>query len=317
VSTFGHVMTAMVTPFDPDGKVAHGRAAELASRLLSEGSDSLLVAGTTGESPTLSHDEKLALFQTVKKAAGAHPVVAGTGTNDTAASVALTREAEECGVDGILVVNPYYNKPPQEGLYRHFRAVAEATRLPVIIYNIPGRTGVNLDVATLARLAELPNVVAVKEASGNLDQVSDTARTVGAGFGALAKRPVVSGRGGAGEGGPAERFAIYSGDDSLTLPMLSVGAFGVISVVSHVAGPQVQEMVSAFHRGDTGRAAALHARLFPLFKGLFMTTNPIPVKAALKLKGFDPGPLRLPLVEATPEQVGRIRQLMEEVGVLS
>lgn len=314
MSTFGHVMTAMVTPFDADGKVAYEKAAELAKLLLSEGSDSLLVAGTTGESPTLTHDEKLELFRCVKKAAGSATVFAGTGSNDTSATVALTREAESCGVDGILVVNPYYNKPPQEGLYRHFRAVAEATRLPVIVYNIPGRTAVNLEVATLKRLAELPNVVAVKEASGNLDQVSETARAVGAANGALARTLTAAGP---REAAPERGFDIYSGDDSLTLPMLSVGAVGVISVVSHVAGKEIKQMISSFLSGDVARAAQLHARLFPLFKGLFMTTNPIPVKAALKLKGFDPGGLRLPLVSATPEQVDKIRALMQEVGILS
>ena len=309
MSTFGHVVTAMVTPFDPQGRVDLEQAAALAQRLLSEGTDTLLVAGTTGESPTLTHDEKLSLFRAVKKAAGKAPVMAGTGSNDTAASVALTREAEACGVDGILVVNPYYNKPPQEGLYRHFRAVAEATRLPVMLYNIPGRTGVNLEVSTLARLSDLPNVIAVKEASGNLDQVSETARVVGAAHGALH------------DGSPVARrprdFQIYSGDDSLTLPMLSVGAVGVVSVVSHVAGREIADMIAAWHRGDTRRAAALHARLLPVFKGLFMTTNPIPVKAALKLKGFDAGGLRLPLVEASQTQIDAIRSLLEEAGLLS
>lgn len=309
MNTFGPVMTAMVTPFDAHGRVDLEKAAELATRLLAEGTDTIVVAGTTGESPTLTHDEKLSLFRAVKAAVGKAPVVAGTGSNDTQASVALTREAEECGVDGILAVNPYYNKPPQEGLYRHFRAMAEATRLPVIVYNIPGRTGVNLDVATLARLAELPNIAAVKEASGNLDQVSETARVVGAAYGA-----------GKSAGARARRpddFAIYSGDDSLILPMLSVGGYGVVSVVAHVAGREIREMIEAFHAGDVGRAAALHARLLPLFKGLFLTTNPIPVKAALKLKGFDAGGLRLPLVEATPAQIDAIRAVMLEAGVLS
>lgn len=303
MNTFGHVMTAMVTPFDEKCRVDYGKAADLARLLLREGTDSLLVCGTTGESPTLKHDEKLELFRTIKKAAGAAPVVAGTGTNDTEASVAFTREAEAAGVDGILLVNPYYNKPPQEGLYRHFRAIAEATKLPVIVYNIPGRTGVNLDVPTLKRLAELPNVVAVKEASGNLDQVSETVRTVGAAHGVWTASP-------------SDRFGVYSGDDSLTLPMLSVGAIGVVSVVSHVAGPQIKEMITSFHSGDVARAAALHARLFPLFKGFFQTTNPILIKAGLRLRGFDVGPLRLPLLEATSEQIEKLRGLMEDAGVL-
>lgn len=317
MGAFGHVMTAMVTPFDADGQVDFTKVVELTDFLISEGSESLLVCGTTGESPTLTNNEKAKLFATVKEAAkGRVPVVAGTGTNNTATSITMTRAAVDAGVDAVLVVNPYYNKPPQEGLYRHFRAVAEATTLPVIIYNIQGRTAVNLETATLARLAELPNVVAVKEASGNLDQVSDVARTIGAADGVLAKKPVLVGASAAPE--PAPRpFWIYSGDDSLTLPMLAVGATGVISVASHVAGPQIRDMITAFIEGDAPRAAATHARLYGLFKGLFVTTNPILVKAALKLRGIDVGGLRLPLVEATAEQIERLGTAMREAGILS
>jgi len=319
VGDYGHVMTAMVTPFDADGQVDYSKVVELTDFLIAEGSDSLLVCGTTGESPTLTNNEKAKLFKTVKEAAkGRVPVVAGTGTNNTATSVTMSKAAHENGADALLLVNPYYNKPPQEGLYRHFRTVAEATPLPVIIYNIPGRTGVNLETATLKRLAELPNVVAVKEASGSVDQVSEIARAIGAADSVLEKAGQLVAAGSPRAAGPeeaAKRFWIYSGDDSLTLPFLSVGATGVISVASHVAGKQIREMVTAFIGGDPARAAALHARLLPLFKGLFVTTNPILTKAALKLRGLDPGGLRLPLVDATEEQVEKLKAVMREAQI--
>ena len=244
------------------------------------------------------------------------PSSRATGGNDTASTVALTREAEACGVDGILVVSPYYNKPPQEGLYVHFKAVAVATKLPVIIYNIPGRTAVNLEVPTLARLAALPNVVGVKEASGSLDQVSETVRVVGGTGGILGRTPAAPGPS-AGGAAPEKPFWVYSGDDSLTLPMLAVGAAGVVSVASHVVGRDMNRMVRAFLEGHASEAAAIHRRLFPLLKGLFATTSPIPVKAALKLRGMDVGGLRSPLVEATAAQVETLRQLMLSVGALS
>ena len=298
------LMTAMVTPFDKDGAVDLARVGDLVEHLLAEGTDGLLVCGTTGESPTLSSEEKLALFRVVLQVArGRAPVIAGVGSNNTAGTVALARRAADLGVDALLVVNPYYNKPPQEGLYQHFRAVAEATPLPNILYNIPGRTAVNLEVSTLTRLAALPNVVAVKEASGNLDQVSETLRGVGGAGGVLDPE--------------GTRFAVYSGDDSLTLPMLSVGACGVVSVASHVVGRPLHDMIRAFQAGDVGRAAALHRRLLPLFRGLFATTNPILVKAALRLRGLDVGGLRLPLVEASEEQVERLHLIMRECQALA
>lgn len=302
-------MTAMVTPFDGDLRVDYKAVGRLTDFLIAEGSESLLVCGTTGEAPTLTHDEKLGLFrEVVRAAAGRVPVLAGTGGNDTASTVTLTREAETCGVDGILVVSPYYNKPPQEGLFVHFKAVAEATRLPVIIYNIPGRTAVNLEVATLARLAELPNVVGVKEASGSMDQVSETVRVVGASGGVLGRPPASPDR---------KAFWVFSGDDSLTLPMLAVGATGVVSVASHVVGRDMNRMVKAFLEGQTTEAASIHRRLLPLLKGLFVTTSPIPIKAALKLRGLDTGGLRSPLVPATETQIETLRQIMLKVGALS
>jgi len=293
---FGHVITAMVTPFDEGLNVDYARAAALARRLVEEGSDALVVAGTTGESPTLSDEEKVRLFRTVKEAVGGKAkVIAGTGTYDTRHSVHLSKEAEEAGADGLLLVVPYYNKPSQEGLYRHFRAIAEETRLPVILYNIPGRTGVNMLPETVARLAEVPNIVGIKEASGNLDQVSEIRRRT-----------------------PRE-FLIYSGDDSLTLPILAVGGIGVISVASHLVGRQIQEMIRSFLGGDVQKALDLHLRLLPLFKAMFVTTNPAPVKAALALAGFPVGGLRPPLVEVTEKEreviSGALRELaLVEVG---
>lgn len=289
---FGRVITAMVTPMDRDLAVDYVRAAALAKRLVETGSDGLVVCGTTGESPTLTDEEKVRLFRTVREAVESRAaVIAGTGTYDTAHSIHLTREAERAGCDGVLLVNPYYNKPSQEGLYRHFKAVAESTRLPVMLYNIQGRTSVNCDPATVARLAEVPNIVAIKEASGSLDQMSQIRKLT-----------------------PPE-FLMYSGDDSLTLPLLAVGGAGVVSVASHLAGREIQEMIEAFFAGDVRRATAMHLRLWPLFKVLFITTNPVPVKAALGLAGFDVGGLRLPLVEATPKERDQIASVLKELAL--
>ncbi len=315
MSQFGSVMTAMVTPFDKDLNIDFRKVDELVDYLISEGSDSLLVCGTTGESPTLSSDEKLQLFRAVKQAArGRVPIIGGTGSYNTANSINFTKTAQVAGIDAVLLVNPYYNKPPQEGLYRHFKAIASATTLPVMVYNIPGRTGVNLEPATLARLVELPNVVAVKEASGNLDQVSEIIATIGVSDGVMTRAMAATGRAAVSGNGQHKTFNVYSGDDSLTLPMLSLGARGVVSVASHVVGPDLRRMVNAFLEDHPGQAADLHRKLFPIFKGLFMTTSPIPVKAALKLRGIDCGGLRPPLVEATPEQIDRLRQLLDLVG---
>lgn len=289
---WGRVITAMVTPFDSKLDVDFGQAAKLARRLVESGSDAVLVGGTTGESPTLTENEKVKLIEAVLDAVGDRaPVLAGTGNYSTASSVAMTKKAEALGVDGIMLVAPYYNKPPQSGLIEHFRTVAAATRLPVMIYNVPGRTSVNIAPETMGRMAEVENIVALKEAGGSADQAAEMVRAV---------------RG---------KVRVYSGDDSLTLPMMAVGAYGVVSVASHVAGPQVAEMVRAFAEGRAARATELHQKLLPIFKGLFLTTNPIPVKAALRLQGCDVGGLRLPLVEATPDQVTAIRKAMVEAGV--
>jgi 4-hydroxy-tetrahydrodipicolinate synthase len=290
--TWGRVITAMVTPLDGRLAVDFGQAVKLARRLVENGTDSILVGGTTGESPTLTDNEKIHLIEAVIDAVGDKvPVLAGTGSNSTAASVALTRKAEAVGAAGVMLVSPYYNKPPQAGLIEHFRTIAAKTRLPVMVYNVPGRTAVNITPETMASLSEIDNIVALKEAAGSADQAAEMVRAVGG------------------------RVTVYSGDDSLTLPMMAVGAQGVVSVVSHVAGREIAEMIAAFVGGDVARAATLHIRLLPLFKGLFLTTNPIPVKAALRLQGFDTGGLRLPLVEATPKEIDAVRRAMVEAGV--
>lgn len=291
---FGYVLTAMITPFTPEGTVNYDVAAKLALHLSEHGTDTLVICGTTGESPTLSWEEEYELFQVVQKAvAGRARVMAGTGSNSTQEAIAATTKAAELGLDGALLVVPYYNKPPQEGLYQHFRAIAAAVPgFPLMLYNVPGRTAQNLQPETIARLAELPNIVAVKEASGNLDQASQIRRLT-----------------------PAD-FAIYSGDDSLTLPLLAVGGQGVVSVASHLVGDQLQQMVQAFLEGQPQLATRLHLKLLPLFKALFLTTNPIPIKAALALQGWQVGEPRLPL-NAAPEEIRHtLRSLLQTLGLL-
>lgn len=284
----------MITPFDSDLNLNIPAARKLAKYLVEHGSDGLVVSGTTGESPTLSKEEKNDLFRAVvDEVGGKAVVVAGTGSYSTADSIALTEAASKIGVDAIMLVCPYYNKPSQEGLYRHFRAVAESTHLPVMLYNIPGRTGVNVLPGTVARLAEdVPNIVAIKEAAGSTDQATELCQIL------------------------PERFAVYSGDDSLTLPLLSIGGRGVVSVVSHLVGEQMQEMINAFGSGNTSLAASLHRKLFPLMKGLFMDTNPVPVKAALNYLGFAVGGTRPPLVGLSEEKEGRLKDLLREAKLL-
>ena len=269
----------MVTPFAADGSVDLDLAARLAVHLVEQGSDGLVLCGTTGESPTLSWQEQHEIFVAVKGAVGGRaPLLAGSGSNCTAEAVEATREAASLGADGALVVVPYYNKPPQDGLEAHFRAVAQAApELPLMLYNIPGRTGTSLAPKTTARLLDCPNVVSFKAASGTTEEVSALRALCG------------------------DRLAIYSGDDALTLPMLAVGAVGVVSVASHIAGPQISAMVKAFLAGDLAGALALHEQLLPLCKALFCTTNPIPVKAALELSGWPVGAPRLPLLSAEPD----------------
>ncbi|GER65679.1 4-hydroxy-tetrahydrodipicolinate synthase [Weizmannia acidilactici] len=290
MSRFGRVSTAMVTPFDHKGNLDLQKAAQLVNYLIENGTESLVVAGTTGESPTLSPEEKIALFKQVVKAAGGRvPVIAGTGSNNTYASIELTKRAEECGVDAVMAVGPYYNKPNQAGMYAHFKAIAESTSLPVVIYNIPGRSVVNIEPETIIELSQIPNIVAVKEASGNLDAMAQI----------IAHTP--------------DDFDLYSGDDGLTIPVLSIGGSGVISVASHVAGPEMQEMVQAFLAGNVRKAAQLHQKLLPLMRGLFKAPNPVPVKTALQIKGLDVGGVRLPLVPLTKEEREQIHRLLDDL----
>ncbi|HLT58378.1 MAG TPA: 4-hydroxy-tetrahydrodipicolinate synthase [Limnochordales bacterium] len=290
----GNVLTAMVTPFKDDGTLDVEQAARLAAHLVEIGNDGVVVGGTTGESPTLTDEEKLELFRAVVDAIGGRAtVIAGTGTYSTQHSIHLTKEAEKVGVDGIMAVVPYYNKPPQEGLYRHFRAIAESTSLPVMLYNVPSRTSCNLLPETVARLAEIRNIVAIKEASGNMDQVSEIRRLT-----------------------PPE-FQILSGDDSLTLPMLALGASGVVSVAGHLVGRRIRAMIEAFQKGDTKTATAIHLELLPVFKAMFITTNPIPVKTAVNMTGFPVGPLRPPLADPTEEQRQALQRVLEQSGLLN
>lgn len=284
----------MVTPFATDGSVNYALAEQLAAHLAENGSDALVVCGTTGESPTLTWEEEYELFQVVQKAvAGKAKVIAGTGSNSTREAIAATQKAAKLGLDGSLQVVPYYNRPPQEGLYQHFKAIAESTPdLPIMLYNIPGRTGQNLEPETVIRLAEIPNIVAIKEASGNLDRASQI-RTLT----------------------PPE-FDIYSGDDSLTMPLLAVGGTGIVSVASHLVGNQLQQMIQAFAAGKIQEAIQIHLQLFPLFKALFVTTNPIPVKAALKLKGWDVGSTRPPLSQASAEVTEKLKDVLEKLSLL-
>ncbi len=283
---FGDVLTAMITPFTDGGEVDHARAGELARHLAANGSDGLVIAGTTGESPTLSSDEKRALFATVVEAVADREcvVVAGAGTYDTAESVELTRAAVAAGCDGVMAVTPYYSKPPQEGLFRHFSAIADASDVPVLLYNIPGRTARLIEVDTLARLADHPRIVAVKDA---VESLAFTARTIES---------------------CGERMAVYSGNDELTLPIAAIGGVGVVSVASHLVGPQVKRMVTAARRGDLGTAAKLHQAMVPLFGALFLEPNPMPVKAALSEAWQPVGPPRLPLVAAAAATVAAVRE---------
>jgi len=276
-----------------DGSVDYKQAVKLAEMLVSNGSDGLVVCGTTGESATLAFEEKVQLItEIVNDLGGSTEVIAGTGSNDTAASIALTKAAEKAGVDGIMLVTPYYNKPSQEGLYQHFKAIAENSSLPIMLYNVPGRTNVNLLPETVARLAEIPNIVAIKEASGNLEQVSLLRSLT-----------------------PSD-FLIYSGDDSLTLPILSVGGCGVVSVASHLVGRRIKAMVEALLAGRVQEATSIHLALLPIFKMCFITTNPVPVKRSLEYLGIETGPVRLPLVDLTEAEAEKIKATLKQFGLL-
>ncbi|MBP1931550.1 4-hydroxy-tetrahydrodipicolinate synthase [Ammoniphilus resinae] len=285
---FGRLLTAMVTPFNDQLEVDFEAATKLIDHLIQTGTETLVVGGTTGESPTLSKDEKIALFRyVVKEAKGRVKVIAGTGSNNTQASIELTRAAEEVGVDGIMLVVPYYNKPSQEGLYQHFKAIAESTSLPVMLYNIPGRSAINMSVETILRLAEVPNITSVKEASGDLSAAAFI----------VDKAP--------------EGFRVYSGDDKLTLPIMSVGGHGIVSVASHVIGQEIKEMVQAYVDGNVSVASSLHRKYLPIFEGIFVTSNPVPIKYALQQMGVQVGSVRLPLVPVTPQEAKFIDSLFK------
>ena len=291
---FGRMIPAMVTPFDENRELDLKRAQELARRLVEGGADSLIINGTTGESPTVFYPQKIELFKAiVSEIDGQVPVIANVGDNCTQDTVDFAREVEQLGVDGFMLVVPYYNKPPQEGLYQHFTTIANAVELPIILYNIPGRCSVNMTAETTLRIAnECDNVIAVKEASGDMDQV----------------KAIVD--------GAKEGFSVYSGDDSATYQIMQLGGVGVISTIGNVAPARMKEIVDLCAAGEWEKSAEANERLLPLMKGLFATANPILVKEALKLIGFPVGGVRLPLVDATPEQSAALEQVMREVGVL-
>jgi len=270
----GRLLTAMVTPFSEEGMVDYEQARKLALALLNSGSDGVLVVGTTGESPTLVRQEELRLFSEVKSAVGERGVViAGTGSNSTAEALEMTKEAERIGVDACLLVVPYYNKPTQEGLYQHFKAIARSTNLPCILYNVPSRTVTNLSAETVVRLSRIDNIIGVKEASGNLGQISQIIGNTG------------------------DDFLVWSGNDGDTLPILALGGYGIISVASNLVGSQIKEMIDSFTSGKVDKAAEIHRHLLPLINALFIVSNPIPVKYAVNYVGFNVGKPRLPLTE--------------------
>ena len=288
---FGNILTAMVTPFKKDGKVDYELAVKLANYIIENGSDGLVLCGTTGESPTLTWDEQHQLFVVIRNSLQAKAkILIGTGSNSTSEAVEATQKAFAAGADGALVVVPYYNKPPQDGLYEHFKDVANAApKLPIMLYNIPGRTGSNLLPKTVKKLMEFPNIVSIKAASGRIEEVTELRAECGS------------------------EFAIYSGDDSLLLPMLSVGAVGVVSVASHIVGLQLKDMISNFQNGNVLKALDIHERLQPLFKALFETTNPIPIKAALEQLGWEVGSPRLPLVKLNYEKAQNLSNLIKKL----
>jgi 4-hydroxy-tetrahydrodipicolinate synthase len=282
---FGQVLTAMVTPFDENGEIDFQATKNLINYLIANGTEGLVVSGTTGESPTLTEEEKVNLFKfTVEVVNGRVPVIAGTGSNNTKGSIELTILAEDVGVDGIMLVAPYYNNPSQEGLYQHFKTISEVTSLPIILYNVPGRSVVNISVETVIRLSKIPNIVSIKEASGNLDTMVEIINHT------------------------PEDFSLYSGDDGLTIPVLSIGGIGVVSVASHVIGNEMQTMIGHFKSGNIQEAARDHRRLLPIMKALFAAPNPSPVKAALNLKGIPVGGVRLPMIPLNDEQLSSLQQ---------
>lgn len=289
---FGRLLTAMVTPFDAKGKVDYAQAKKLAKALLDSGSDGVVVSGTTGECPTLTHEEKLKLFTEIKSAVGNRgAIIAGTGNYSTAESIELTKEAEKTGVDGCLLVVPYYNRPTQDGLYEHFKAIAGATSLPCIMYNVPSRTVTSLSAETCVRLSQIDNIVGVKEASANLEQIAKIIQ------------------------GARKGFLVYSGNDGDTFPILCLGGYGVISVISHLVGLQFKQMIDDHVQGKIEKAAAAHRNLLPLVNAMFVVANPIPVKYALNQVGFRVGKTRLPLTEPDEKSKTAIEQTLKKYKI--
>ena len=288
----GRLITAMVTPFKDNGEVDYEQAKKLARALVDSGSEGVVVVGTTGESPTLIRSEELQLFREIKVAIGDRAaIIAGTGSNSTAEAVEATKQAEEIGVDACLQVVPYYNKPTQDGLYQHFKTIAESTSLPVILYNVPSRTVTNLAAETTVKLSQVKNIIGVKEASANLEQVAK----------------IIS--------QSRKDFLVWSGNDSDTLPILAIGGYGVISVASHLVGKQISDMINSFISGKVGKAAELHRQLMPMFSGLFVVANPIPVKYALNQVGFRVGKPRPPLYEPDEKTAAQIMDMVKKYRI--
>ncbi|NLI60400.1 MAG: 4-hydroxy-tetrahydrodipicolinate synthase [Clostridiales bacterium] len=288
---WGRLLTAMVTPFDKDMNVDYEKAVELANKIVDEGTTALVVVGTTGESPTVTSEEKYELFRILKNKVNV-PIIAGIGTNCTRATIELGKLAEMSKADGALVVVPYYNRPNQQGLYEHFKTVAESIDLPIMPYNVPSRTGGNMEADTSIALSKISNIVAIKEASGNMDQITK----------------IIA--------GCHEDFLVYSGDDGFTLPTMCAGGYGVVSVVAQVAGRKMRDMIDLYVNGHIDKAAKIHQELNPLFNALFITTNPIPVKAALNLMGMEVGRPRLPLVEADEKVKETLKVELQALGLL-
>ena len=291
--TFPNVITAMITPFHEDGSVNYEAFRELAEKYTAQGSG-ILVAATTGEGAVMTEDEKLKLFKIAADALKDNTLVmANVGTNNTAQTIDLIKRTEGLGVDALLCIVPYYNKPNQDGCYAHFAAIAKSTKLPIFIYNVPGRTGGKIEAPTLCRLAhDFPNIIGLKDASGDLDYAGYVAANAPAGF------------------------HLYSGDDNLTLPIVAVGGEGVVSVASHVICKEMSEMIQAHKDGDVKKAAAMHQKYLPFMKGIFCTVSPVPIKTMVNMLGFPAGPLRLPLVEASPEVRAKCQQLLKDIGRL-
>lgn len=292
MTELGRLITAMVTPFDAEGKVDYQQAKRLANALLDSGSDGVIVSGTTGESPTLTTGEKLRLYAEVKESVGNRgAVIAGTGNYSTAESIELTQEAEKTGVDGLLLVVPYYNKPPQEGLYQHFKAIADSSSLPAIVYNVTSRTSLNMTHETTIRLSEIDNIVGIKEAGSDMDQI---ARIID---------------------GAKPGFLVWSGNDNETFYIMAMGGYGVVSVASHLIGSQIKQMMGLLLEGDIEGAAAEHRRMHPMFKVLFVESNPIPVKHGLNQAGFNVGSPRLPLIPASEKAAAEIDKVMSQYNI--